>query len=450
MSTNGTRRRAWPGGAVAVAAVAAAAAILIAAAILPARASSAGDTITLGAAVLLTGKYSTSGKNTLDGYQLAVKRINELGGVKVGGKTYRLAIKYYDDESTSARGAQLVERLITQDGIKYILGPYSSGLTKAIAPVTEKYQLPMVEGNGADRGLFTHGFKYLFAVLSTSDNYLRSAVNLLADHAKDLGKKPSDLKIAIAIENDDFSQDVRDGIAEDAKRLGMQIAIDDKLPPELNDMSSTLTKVKALRPDMLAVSGHAKGAALAVRQVADQQVYVPMLALTHCDSAEIAETYPKAAEYAVCGAQWAEDLAYSDKWFGSAHEYADRFKKDLGYDAPYQAAESTASVLVFVDAFARAQSLDPKKVRDAIAATDMMTFFGPIKFDQTGKNVAKPMVLFQVQNGEYKVVAPERWAKSKLIFPMPPWSQRGAPASASRGATGPAGSGTASGTGSGR
>ncbi len=95
-----------------------------------------GGTITLGAAVSLTGKYSTAGNHTKRGYDLAVKRINAKGGVKVGGKSYKLAVKYYDDESTPARGAQLAERLIKQDGIKFMLGPYSSGLTKAIAPVT--------------------------------------------------------------------------------------------------------------------------------------------------------------------------------------------------------------------------------------------------------------------------------------------------------------------------
>lgn len=422
-----------------------AAAAVLAGVALPGAARAQADTITLGAAVSLTGKYATNGKNTLDGYQLAVKRINEMGGVKVAGKTYKLAIKYYDDESTSARGAQLVERLITQDGIKYVLGPYSSALTQAIAPVTEKYGIPMVEGNGADRSLFTHGFKNLFAVLATSDNYLRSAVNLLAAHAKEIGKQPSDMKIAIAVENDIFSQDVRDGIAEDAKRLGMKIVIDDKLPPDLNDMSATLTKVKALQPDLLAVSGHAKGAALAVRQVADQQVYVPMLATTHCDSAQIAEQFPRQAEFAVCGSQWDESLKYSDRWFGSARDYAQRFKKEFNYDAPYQAAESTASVLVFVDAFARAGTLDPRKVRDAIAATDLMTFYGPVKFDETGKNIAKEMVLYQVQGGEYRVVAPENVAEAKLVFPMPRWEQRVAGSPAAPGEkTGTGSSGTGS------
>lgn len=383
-----------------------------------------GDTIYLGAAISITGKYSTNGKNTLDGYQLAVKRINHMGGVKVGGKAYKLQVIYYDDESTSARGAQLVERLINQDGVKYVLGPYSSGLTKAIAPVTEKYKIPMVEGNGADRGLFTQGYRYLFAVLNTSDYYLREAVNLLAEQAKKQGKAPSSMKVAIAIENDNFSQDVRDGVIEDAKRHGMKVVIDDKLPPELNDMSATLTKVKALRPDMLVVSGHAKGAALAVRQVSDQKVNVPMLAMTHCDSAQIIDKFGKAAEYAVCASQWDDDLAYQDKWFGTAKNYASDFAREYGYVPPYQAAESTAAVLVFVDAFQRAQSFDTEKVRDAIAKTDMMTFYGPVKFDSTGKNIAKSMVLYQVQKGEFDVVAPSKWAQSQLIYPTPPWSKR--------------------------
>ena len=103
-----------------------------------------GNTIILGAAVSLTGKYSTNGEHTKNGYELGKDTINEAGGVTVGGKQYNLDIIYYDDESDKGRAAELAERLINQDGVKYMLGPYSSGLTKAIAPVTEKYKIPMV------------------------------------------------------------------------------------------------------------------------------------------------------------------------------------------------------------------------------------------------------------------------------------------------------------------
>ena len=382
------------------------------------------DTIVLGAAVSVTGKYSTNGKNTKDGYDLAVKMINDKGGVKVGDKTYKLEVKYYDDESTPARGTELAERLIQQDGVKFMLGPYSSGLTKAIAPVTEKFQVPMVEANGASRSLFTSGYKYLFAVLSTSEQYLTSAIALAAERAEAEGKKPSELKLAMAFENDPFSQDVRDGVLDDAKRFGMQIVIDDKLPKELNDMAATLTKVKAVKPDILVVSGHAKGATTAVRQIAELQVDVPMLAITHCDSAQVAENLGAAAEFTLCASQWASTLTYKDDLFGSAADYAKLFKQTYDYEPPYQAAESSAAVQVFADAFTRAGSLDPQAVRDAIAATEIETFYGNIKFDETGKNIAKPMVLFQVLNGEYQVVAPTKWAAAKLVHPRPAWSSR--------------------------
>jgi branched-chain amino acid transport system substrate-binding protein len=375
------------------------------------------DTVVLGAAVSLTGKYSVNGKNTKDGYDLAVERINEMGGVKIAGKSHKLKVLYYDDESTPARGAQLAERLINQDGVKFVLGAYSSGLTKAMAPITEKYKVPHVEGNAAARELFTQGYRYLFAVLSTADYYLRDAVILAAEMAKEHGRDPKSVKIAMAFENDPFSLDVREGVVEEAKKYGMKILVDDKLPPEINDMAATLTKVKAVKPDLLLVSGHEKGATLVVRQTAEMKVDVPMVASTHCDSAKIAESLSRAAEGVLCGSQWDRHLAYSDKWFGSADQYAQRFEKRFSYPAPYQAAESTAVVLVFADAFERAGSLDPEKVRDAISATDLMTMFAPIKFDSTGKNVAKQMVLYQVLNGTYKVVSPRKWAETKPVWP---------------------------------
>lgn len=400
------------------------AAVVTGALLLAAASMAAGEgedaTILLGAAVSLTGKYAVSGKNTKDGYDLAVKRINEMGGVKIAGKTYRMKVLYYDDESTPARGAQLAERLISQDGVKFMLGAYSSGLTKAIAPVTEKYKVPHVEANGAAREFFTGQYRYLFGVLSTSDYYLRDAVTLSAEAAREHGKDPKTVRIAMAYENDPFSLDVREGVVEAAKKYGMKIVIDDKLPPEINDMAATFAKVKAVKPDLLLVSGHEKGATLMVRQAAEMQIDVPMMATTHCDSAKIAETMAQKAEGILCGSQWDRHLSYQDRWFGTADQYADLFEKEFKYPAPYQAAESTAAVLVFADAFSRAGSLDPEKVRDAISSTDLMTMFAPIKFDSTGKNIAKQMVMYQVLNGSYKVVAPTKWAETKLIWPRKP------------------------------
>ncbi len=154
------------------------------------------DQITLGAAVSATGKYALNGANTKNGYDLAVDTINAMGGVTIGDKRYKLVVKYYDDESTPARGTELAERLIKQDGVKFILGPCSSGLTKAMLPIVERYHVPMVETDAAARELFTKGYRYAFAVLPTSEQYLTEIIKLAAENAEKLGKDPASITVA--------------------------------------------------------------------------------------------------------------------------------------------------------------------------------------------------------------------------------------------------------------
>ena len=378
-----------------------------------------GDTITLGSAISFTGKYSTNGIHARNGYDLAVKRINESGGVCVQGKCYKLKVQYYDDESTPARTAQLLERLIKQDGVKYMLGPYSSATTKAAAPVTEKYKIPMVEAEGASRSLFTQGYRYMFAVLSTSEQYLASSIALAAELAEKNGRKPGDVKVAMVFENDPFSLDVRAGVVDDVSKYGMNAIIDDKMPRDLSDISATLTKVKALKPDILVISGHSKGAATAARQIKEMEIQVPMIAMTHCEAAKVITKFGSASEGFLCPTQWAETLNYKDTLFGTAADYDKLFKKTYeGYkNVPYQSAQASAAVQVWKDAFERANSFDTDKLRDALAETDLQTFYGRIKFSKAGNNIAKPMVLRQIQNGKLNVVAPTNWASHKVIFP---------------------------------
>jgi branched-chain amino acid transport system substrate-binding protein len=378
----------------------------------PAMAKVEGDTIILGSSISLTGKYATNGLHTQRGYDYAVKVINEAGGVKVGGKSYKLDVKYYDDESTPARGAQLAERLIQQDGVEFMLGPYSSGMTKAIAPVSEKFGVPMVEAEGASRSLFTQGYKYLFAVLSTSEQYLATAI----DFAAEKSSNPGDVRIALAFEGDPFSMDVRAGVMDKINEYGMKVVIDDQLPADLSDMSTTLTKVKALKPDALIISGHSKGAATAARQIDEMKVNVPMIALTHCEAAKVQEKFPKTSNGFLCPTQWVETLSKSDPMFGSAADWNAGFKADNpSYSSvPYQSAQASAAVYVFKQAFEAANSFDKDAVRDAISAVEMETFYGDIKFSENGNNIAKPMFMRQIDgNSQYNLVE----KAGDMVFP---------------------------------
>jgi branched-chain amino acid transport system substrate-binding protein len=181
-------------------------------------------------------------------------------------------------------------------------------------------------------------------------------------------------------------------------------------------MSTTLTKVKALKPDMLIVSGHSKGAAPAARQIDEMKVNVPIIAMTHCEAAKVQEKFPNAATGILCPTQWVENISKRDDIFGSASDWNEGFKAAYpSYSSvPYQTAQASAAVLVWKEAFEAANSFDKDAVRDAISALEMETFYGNIKFSPEGNNIAKPMFMRQIQpDGSYKLVE----SLSDMIYP---------------------------------
>ncbi|MCA6108621.1 amino acid ABC transporter substrate-binding protein [Bradyrhizobium cenepequi] len=376
-------------------------------------------TINLGAALSATGIYASNGNNTKKGYEFAVKKINDAGGVKIGDKCYDFKITYYDDESTPARAAQLVERLIGQDDIKFVLGPYSSPMTKAILPVTEKYKTPVVQAEAASRSLFTQGYKYHFGIVATSEKYLTPVIDMAAEQAKKAGKDPSSVKVAMIFQDDSFSLDVRQGVADLMKKYNMHAIIDDRMPKDLNDLTAFFTKVKAVKPDVLLISGHEKGAATAARQMGEHHTDVPLIGVTHCESAKVAQDFPKIAEGFVCPTQWDETMKASDPLFGTAMDYNNQIKAvHPEYKAvPYQTAQASVAIYVWKDAFERAGSLDQEKVRQALIKTDMPTFYGHVKFAEDGSNPGKTIVMRQIQDGKFVVVAPPAVAAGPVVYP---------------------------------
>jgi branched-chain amino acid transport system substrate-binding protein len=377
------------------------------------------DELALGAALSATGIYASNGNNTKNGYEFAVKKINDAGGVKIGGKCYHLKIKYYDDESTPARAAQLVERLISQDNVKFVLGPYSSALTKAILPVTEKYKTPVVQSEAASRSLFTQGYKYHFGIVATSEKYLTPVVDMAAAQAKKAGKDPSTVKVAMIYQDDAFSLDVRQGVVDLVKKYNMKTVVDDRMPKDLNDITTFFTKVKALKPDVLLISGHEKGAVTAARQMGEYKTDVPLIGITHCEAGKVVQDFPKIAEGFVCPTQWDETMKASDPMFGTAANYNKEMKAAHPEykTVPYQTAQASAAVYVWKNAFEKAGSLDQEKVRDALTKIDIPTFYGHVKFGADGSNPGKTIVMRQIQGSKYVVVAPPAVAAGPVVYP---------------------------------
>ncbi|MBI1802038.1 MAG: amino acid ABC transporter substrate-binding protein [Chloroflexi bacterium] len=378
-------------------------------------------TITFGAAVSLTGKTNNEGKYTKDGYDLAVEAVNAAGGIKVGGKAYQIAIKFYDDESNPDTSAKLTEKLITEDKVNLLLGPYGSGPTRNATVISEKYKVPMVEANGAAEDIFSRGFKYSFGILSPGKMYLRGVLEMA------LALDPNLKTVAILVENEIFSLEVADGAKAYAESKGLKVVYNEKYPSATKDVSSLLTVVKGLNPDIILGAGHLQDSILIVKQGKDLGVNAKVWAFSVGPATpEFRDSLKKDADYIFTGAQWTPALKLTgNDVFKTPENYAKVFTQKYGYEPPYQAAESSAAVITYQKAIEKADSIEPEKVRAALVNLEFTSFYGLIKFDDRGINVYKAMAVEQLQtDGKKRTVFPADVAEAKPQFPVPAWDKR--------------------------
>ena len=372
-----------------------------------------GGTLNVGAALSLTGSLSKEGRLTKLGYQFCQDKVNSAGGIKAGGKTYKLAIAYKDDKSQPDTAAQLVDQF-NDSGQTLLLGPYGSPSTEAASAVVERNGQLMVDSSGADNAIFSKGYKNTFAVLSPATSYLAVIVQAIASQAS-----PKPKTVAIISADDGFSKTAATGGAAEAKKEGMEVVATEFVPEHTTNVSSALTKIKPLAPDLILVSAHVEEGIAVVKQSKElgltpkggfgETVAPP--------TPDFVQALGDDAEGVIGSTQWTPDSTGKDKVFGTAENYATEFRQRFGEDAEYHSAEAAAACLALVLAVEKAGSTDPVKVRDAIAGLDTESFFGPIKFDPTGKNADKPMSAIQIQNGKPVTVFPEEQAEVPLKWP---------------------------------
>lgn len=368
-------------------------------------------TIVLGASLSLTGATAKEGGLTKEGYEVCKKVVNDKGGVSAGGKTYTLDIQYQDDTSKGDVSAQLVDQY-NDKGIKLVLGPYGSTPTEAVAAVVERNGQVMAVSAGADNKIFAKGYQRSFAVLSPATSYVGSMVQAINDLAN-----PKPKTIAFVSADDGFSKTATQGGIAKAKELGFEVIAEEYVPNQTTDVSAALTKIKPKNPDVIIGSVHLSEGIAIIKQAKELGV-VPSGGFGETVAPPIPDfvkTLGPAAEGVLGSTQWTVKMAGSESYFGTATDYATTFKSLYADRAPvYHNAEATAACLALVLAVSKAGSTEPDKVRDALAALDTPSFFGPIKFNERGMNVTKPMAVVQIQDGKAVPV----WPKDSAVAPL--------------------------------
>ncbi len=382
-----------------------------------------GGTIVFGATIPITGEQAAEGSYTRDGYLMFIDTVNKAGGIRIGDKTYKLKLVYYDDGSQPERVAPLYERLITQDHVNFLLGPYSSQLTAAAVPIAEKYGVPMVAAHGSAESIFPSGDRYTFSIISPARNYLRGVLAVV------LAKDPAIETVALLGADEPFAREVLAGAAEYAAERHLTVVYRSLYPLIPDDLSPLLHEIKQRNPDIVLAAGHLQDAILIVRQAKEQDLRPRALGFTSGPSTpEFRANLKGDADYIFGATQWTSALKYSGigPW-ATPSDYAQAFRAAHPQysEIPYQTAESTAALLVFQQAIEQSGTLDPEAVRTALSGLDTMTFYGRVKFDARGLNVYKPMAVEQLQpDGKKYTVFPADVAEREALYPMPAWTHR--------------------------
>ncbi len=379
--------------------------------------SAKADEITFGAALSLTGKLAKEGNLVKSGYDLWKETVNKKGGIKIGNKSYKVDIKYYDDESDPNRGAKLVEKLITEDKIKLILGPYGSESVFATSAITEKYGALMVQGGAAADKLYTRGFKNLFGIYTVATDYMDDILKMLRE------KSPKPETVAIVYSNDLFSAQVAQGAKKSAEKYGYKVVLYKDYPKGTQDLSTVIVEMKGKNPDIILGCGHFQDTIVIVKQSKDYKVNPRALAFSVGPALpDFVDSLKGDAENIFGAAQWTTTLKYKDPVFGSNDAFVKAYRAKYNEEPAYHAAGGAAAAVIFQRAIEKAGTKDDLgKIRAALAGYNEETLYGKISFDSTGKVVGKGMAVIQIQNGAQKTVYPEAVAESKAVYPKPAW-----------------------------
>ncbi|WP_457571005.1 amino acid ABC transporter substrate-binding protein [Desulfovulcanus sp.] len=378
--------------------------------------SFAKDVIKLGCAISFTGKKSRSGKLYVDAYNLAVEEINKKGGIEIGGKRYKLEIIYYDDKSEATESSRLVEKLISEDKVDFLLGPYSSGITIPDSLVARRYRIPMVEGGGASGKIFSRGNKYIFGLLPAAGEYFKSTLEFLKT------VNPAPKTIAILFADDKFDISVAEGTKKIADNMGYEVIIYEKYAEGTSDFTSALTKIKAKNPDVVLVAGHTEESLNFTQQAKELNVNPKMISLTVGPSeADFRKALGKDANYIYGVASWSTQMNFKGYIFNDTKEFIKIFEEKYGYEPDYHNAAGIACVAVIKNAIEKAGTLDREKVRDAIASTKLDTIYGRVEFNPNGQIKGTSVVLQILDNTIYEVYPHEH---KKPVYPIPKWKER--------------------------
>ncbi|HET7264657.1 MAG TPA: amino acid ABC transporter substrate-binding protein [bacterium] len=375
--------------------------------------------IKIGTVLPLTGAFGSSGGYFKQGYTMAIDDVNKAGGLQVGGQKYHVTLIILDDGSDGTRSRSLVEKLVTDQHVNFLLGGYDTSLVEAQEVVPDQYKIPYVEGGGAASEIFKRGYKYIFGTLATVYDLGKITMEFVAAQQA-AGKLPKPLTMAVVWENTDHGKDYIDAVTDAAKAHPdlYRVVLNQSFQLNGSDFSPLLQQVKASNAQAFLSDAHLPDFITMHRQYLQAGLYHQFVSYgARGPDQKGRQALGSGADYLIAGLWWTPALKDP-----ASQLFTERYTKEYKAVPDWFQALSFETARALLAGISNAGTLSGPKVRDALANLRLASMLpgGVIKFQPNGQ-VATPYVMVQNTPGNtVRIIWPSNMPETRAAtLPMP-------------------------------
>jgi len=365
--------------------------------------------IRIGAAISLTGAYAEPGNFVREGYDLWARDLNARGGLL--GR--RVDLTVYDDKSDPQTCVAHYQKLILEDKVDLVLGPFGSPNATVASTVTEKLRYPMLV-YAVSEEIWKRGYRYVFGAPPPAAHYMDGALAVAKQHGIE--------RIAVIDSaSDPGNHDMGLGAMNGARERGFRVVLYNSYPKDTEEFSWLVARVKAATPEALLVTGYPKDEIAITRELKRLDFMPTLYAARFAELPQFGVVLGRDAEGVLGVSHWEPEASFD---LQGAKAFIDAFQREFAHPPNGYAAFGYGAGQLLEAAVLKAGSFNREKIRDALAGLDTVTVYGHYKVDKDGQQIGHDVLLVQWQRGRKVVVWPERLASSRLVFPMPSWHSR--------------------------
>ena len=374
--------------------------------------------INMGIAVSLSGRYSLLGRQVLEGLECYVRDVNAADGVRLArqGTSLPISLLIEDDESSEGKIRSCIEKLIDQDKVDVLIGPYGSGLTLAAAEVADARQTVLWNHSGSSDEIFECNLSWVVGMLTPASRYLCAILDMLK------ATDPAAKRVALFHAQTGFATDMAAGALEWIQREGYTLTLDQAYRSGIEDFRALLGPLKDDPPDVLLSVGRVEDDILLGRQLCELKPRLKAAGLVVAAISRFKAELQGQANGFFGPSQWEPQVRYTADCGPSEDVFLSHYLKSATVPIDYPAAQGYAAGVIVQRCVEEAARLDQHALRDAASRLRCTTFYGPYAIEaKTGQQTAHSMLVTQWQNGRKEIVWPLEVAEAPPVYPGPFW-----------------------------